>query len=158
MALTDIFNFIDLADGTGLAGMPTREQCGDVAQAGFAAVINLAPENDARALADEAATWADLGLSYRNIPVPWTAPEASHLDEFSTAMDALAGEKVFVHCMANMRVTAFYALYAMSRQGWPRDRAQGLIDRIWAAVPGYTMDQTWHAFITAGMARVEAAR
>lgn len=157
MALTEIYNFIALDDGTALAGMPTPDQCGEIAASGFTAVINLAPENDERALADEAAIWAGHGLTYRNIPVPWTAPEAAHLAQFEAAMDGLKGERVFVHCMANMRVTAFYGLYAMARKGWPRERAQGLIDQVWASIPGYAMDDTWAGFIAEGMARAERA-
>jgi len=153
----DIYNLIELDDGTALSGMPTAQQCRDVANAGFAAVINLAPEDADGALPEEAEVWSDLGMAYRNIPVPWGAPNLDHYDRFVATMDEFAGSKTFIHCQANFRVTAFYALYAMERLGWTRERAMALVDRIWSARPDYSMEDAWRAFMQAGLSRIAKA-
>ena len=153
----DIYNLIELDDGTALAGMPTAEQCQDIAAAGFAAVINLAPEDADGALPAEARVWSELGIAYRNIPVPWSAPSLDHYDRFVAAMDQCAGSRTFIHCQANFRVTAFYALYAMEHLGWSREQAMALVDRIWTARPDYTMEDAWRGFMEAGLARISKA-
>lgn len=42
---------------------------------------------------------------------------------FFAAMDRHRGERVWVHCAANMRVSVFLGLYRVIRQGWERERA-----------------------------------
>jgi hypothetical protein len=55
-------------------------------------------------------------------------------------MDARQGRRLFIHCIANMRVSAFMALYRIHRLGWPRDEALGFVD-----VPAFP--PVWQAFI-----------
>lgn len=62
-------------------------------------------------------------------------------------MDGLRSKKVLVHCAANFRVTAFFSLYAMKREGWTAEQGNQLISRIWESRPDYRMDQTWRSFI-----------
>ena len=147
MALEDITAFIRLDDGTGLSGMPTADQCREVKQAGYERVVNLAPEDSPSALPAEPAIWAELGLDYTNIPVAWSNPTRADLDSFIAQMEQSRGRSVFVHCVANLRVTAFYAIYAVEKLGWPRDRALALIDRVWSRQPQYSQDPVWAAFI-----------
>lgn len=147
MALEDITAFIRLDDGTGLSGMPTADQCREVKQAGYECVVNLAPEDSPSALPGEPAIWAELGLDYTNIPVAWSNPTRADLDRFIARMEQSRGRPVFVHCVANLRVTAFYAIYATEKLGWPRVRALALIDRAWSKQPQYSQDPNWVAFI-----------
>lgn len=153
----EIYNLIELDDGTALAGMPTADQCRDIADAGFTAVINLAPEDAEGALPAEAEVWSGLGIGYCNIPVPWRAPTLYHYDRFAAAMDGVSCAKLFIHCQANFRVTAFYALYAIERLGWSREQAMALVDRIWNARGDYTMDDVWRTFLEAGLSRIAKA-
>ena len=46
-------------------------------------------------------------------------------------MDAWAGERVFVHCAANFRVSSFMAVYGEMRLGWDRDRADRHARTFW---------------------------
>jgi len=147
LALEDITAFIRLDDGTGLSGMPTADQCREVKEAGYQRVVNLAPEDSPSALPAEAALWADLCLDYTNIPVAWSNPTRADLDRFIAQMEQSRGHPVFVHCVANLRVTAFYAIYAAEKLGWPHDRALALIDRAWSQQPQYSQDPVWAAFI-----------
>lgn len=153
MALDGIFNLIVVDPDTALAGMPSAEQLQAVGNEGYDLVINLAPEDQDGALADEASVARKVGLEYINIAVPWDAPSRDHYDRFAATLDAAKGKRVFIHCMANYRVTAFYAVYGVRKLGWTMPRAQALMDRIWNSRDDYRMDETWSAFVKEAMGR-----
>jgi protein tyrosine phosphatase (PTP) superfamily phosphohydrolase (DUF442 family) len=141
MALTDIYNFIQISENLGTSGQPTEAQMSEIAAAGYKVVINLALPTSDNALKDEAATVRELGMDYHNIPVVWEAPKLTDFEQFVPLMDSLAGQKVFVHCVANYRVSMFTALYAEKRWGWTRAQADAHIRRIWEP------DEVWRKFI-----------
>ena len=141
-ALAAIHNYRAVDDMLGTSGQPTEAQLAAVAQAGFNTVINLALHDDPRySLPDEAGTTRSLGLDYVHIPVQFAAPTQSDLLAFFDAMDTRRGQKVWVHCAANMRVSVFLGLYRMLRQGWSRERAFELMDGLWKP------NEVWAAFI-----------
>jgi len=124
------------------SGQPTEAQLAAIARAGYQVIINLALHDDPRyALRDEAASVAALGLPYVHIPVQFRAPTRDDLLQFFAAMDAHLARKVWVHCAANYRVTAFVGLYRALRQNWPREQAFALMHEVWQP------DATWQAFI-----------
>jgi uncharacterized protein (TIGR01244 family) len=141
-ALSAIHNYRAVDDTLGTSGQPTEAQLAAVAQAGFTTVINLALHDDPRySLPDEAGTVRSLGLDYVHIPVQFAAPTQGDLLAFFDAMDVHQGEKVWVHCAANMRVSVFLGLYRMIRQGWRRERAFELMDGLWKP------NEVWTSFI-----------
>jgi uncharacterized protein (TIGR01244 family) len=141
-ALSVIHNYRPVDDLLGTSGQPTEAQLAAIAQAGFKTVINLALHDDPRySLPDEAGTVRSLGLAYVHIPVHFAAPTRDNLLAFFDAMDAHGGGKTWIHCAANMRVSAFLGLYRVIRQGWPRERAFELMDGLWQP------NEVWAAFI-----------
>jgi uncharacterized protein (TIGR01244 family) len=147
MAIGDILNFIQIDAATALGGQPTAAQFADARDAGYDLVINLAPDGLQTSLPDQAQLLASLGIDYAHIPVAWADPRREQLADFIALMEEAKGRRMLIHCQANFRVTAFYALYAMARLGWSRARAQALIDRVWTSRPGFTMDDRWRQFI-----------
>ncbi len=143
MSVEDIFNYIPVNDRLSTAGQPTEEQLREVAAAGFTAIINLAPVNPPYTPADEAGLAGALGLRYVYLPVDWSNPTDGDFAAFEAAMGQLAAEKLFIHCMANFRVTAFYSLYAQKRLGWSGAQAEAFRARIWAG-SDYPI---WEAYI-----------
>jgi protein tyrosine phosphatase (PTP) superfamily phosphohydrolase (DUF442 family) len=141
MALTDIKSFLRIDERLGTAGQPTEAQLGDVAAGGYASVVNLGLLDPKYCLPDEAGVVAALGMEYRHIPVRFDAPTLEDFRAFAATMDAWSGEKVFVHCAANFRVSAFVALYGELRLGWPRARADALAQLLWQP------NDVWRAFI-----------
>jgi uncharacterized protein (TIGR01244 family) len=141
MALTDIYNFIPVSETLGTSGQPTEAQMSEIAAAGYKVVVNLALGKSENALADEAATVRALGMDYHHIPVVWEAPQLSDFEQFVPLMDSLAGQKIYVHCVANYRVSMFVSLYAEMRWGWTRAQADAHIRRIWEP------DEMWARFI-----------
>lgn len=152
MAVSDIYNFIQIDDLISTSGQPSEEQFREAKQAGYEVVINLAPDGLDTSLADEAEILRSLGIEYHHIPVAWNDPKLDQLEAFETLMTAAKGRRTLVHCQANYRVTAFFALYA-ARLGWSEEDSDALVDRIWSSRPGFEMDDTWKGFIAAARGR-----
>lgn len=147
-AVTDIYNYRGVDERLATSGQPTQAQIQAIADGGFTVMINLALHDDPRySLPDEAGLARACGLEYVHIPVQFKSPAAADLAAFFTAMDAHADHKVWVHCAANMRVTAFLGLYRRMRLGWTDDAAFALMRDVWQP------DGVWSAFIEASLQR-----
>ena len=109
--IEDIYNFVQLSDQIATAGQPTIVQYPAIANAGYKTVINLALKESTNALSNEEVIAANLGLEYIHIPVLWAAPTLENFQEFANVMNAHSDQKIFVHCAANKRVSAFMYLY-----------------------------------------------
>jgi protein tyrosine phosphatase (PTP) superfamily phosphohydrolase (DUF442 family) len=143
-SVADIFNFRPVAAGLATSGQPSEQQLALIAAAGFDVVINLALHDDPRySLHDEAGNVRDLGMQYVHIPVQFDAPEKSDLLAFFDAMERHRGHRIWVHCAANMRVTAFLGLYRVLRERRSRTQAFQLMDSVWKP------NAVWTAFIAA---------
>jgi protein tyrosine phosphatase (PTP) superfamily phosphohydrolase (DUF442 family) len=129
--LSKIYNFRAISERLGTAGQPTEGQFQAVREAGFEAVINLALPTSDNALANEGSIVTGLGMSYIHIPVNFQAPTPKDFQSFCRVMEAFEGRRVFVHCAANMRVSAFVFLYRVLRQHIPQAAAAPDLHAIW---------------------------
>jgi len=146
--ITGIRNYRVVDDTLCTSGQPSVEQLSGIAAAGYQVVINLALHDDPRySLPDEAGTVQSLGLSYVHIPVQFTAPTESDLEAFFAAMEVNRGRKLWVHCAANYRVSAFVGLYRVIKQGWARERAFALMRDLWQP------NEVWSSFIDSMLAK-----
>lgn len=139
--LSEIYNFRAIGDRLGTAGQPTQEQFRMVREAGFEAVINLALPTSDNALGNEGSVVTGLGMSYVHIPVDFKAPTSQDFRMFCRMMKAFEGRPVFVHCAANMRVSAFVFLYRVLRQRVDAAEAERDLHAIWEP------DEVWSRFI-----------
>ena len=144
--LEDIYNYLKLSEFIGTSGQPSEAQITEIAQAGYKLVINLALSDTKHSLPDERLAVESHGMEYIHLPVIWERPTVENLDAFCDVMDANRGKKIFVHCAANMRVSAFMALYRIRRQGWKPEEAFRDMQRIW------TPEGWWQEFILAALA------
>ena len=140
MSIEDSYNFRRIHERLTTSGLVSAEQLNDLQNEGYDAVINLLPESNARAVADEGRIVRDQGLDYVYIPVDFAAPTHADLQAFADAMDARTGQKIHVHCAANYRVSAFYALYGQSRGLCTAPEADALVQDLWdpAGYPAWT--------------------
>jgi hypothetical protein len=104
-------------------------------------VINLATPTSTNALPDEAGLVAALGMHYVPIPVLWDRPTLDDLDAFFNALDTYAGQRVFVHCVLNWRVSTFIYLYRVIRLGVAHETA------VWDMLSIWESDEIWSQFI-----------
>ncbi|HEY9814229.1 MAG TPA: protein tyrosine phosphatase family protein [Candidatus Obscuribacterales bacterium] len=139
--LQQIYQFLAISEAIATAGQPTAEQLTAIQQAGYHVVINLALPTSDGALPDEAGLVHQLGMEYIAIPVTWEQPTPEDCDRFFAALDQYQDQRIFVHCAANMRVSAFMYLYRRLRQGTDEAIAQADLRRIWQP------NATWQAFI-----------
>ena len=140
-AIKAIFAFHAVGPELGTAGQPSAEQFLVVRGSGYQTVINLLPEDSKYALADERAVVEAQGLRYHHLPVAWEAPTAADFERFCALMQDEAGRRVFVHCAANKRVSAFVYLYRVLRLGVPKSEAARDLARLWEP------DRVWSKFI-----------
>jgi protein tyrosine phosphatase (PTP) superfamily phosphohydrolase (DUF442 family) len=147
LSTDEIYNFIQVDDHVATAGQPTAEQLAAVRDDGYQVVVNLAPVDERSEAVDEANTVRSLGMTYHHLPVPWDDPRPEHFREFVEIMDGIGTGKVFVHCAANYRVTAFYSLYASQRRGWSDTQADELMATVWGDEPTQQMDDAWRTFV-----------
>jgi protein tyrosine phosphatase (PTP) superfamily phosphohydrolase (DUF442 family) len=143
MSINHILNFVEISPTLGTAGQPLREQFADITAAGYDAVINLAMPTSDNAIPDEAAVVSELGMAYIHIPVVWEAPQREDFEQFCAAMQRLGGRKVFVHCVLNMRVSAFVFLYRVLREGADAEVVKWDMLQIWEP------EGVWETFIAA---------
>jgi protein tyrosine phosphatase (PTP) superfamily phosphohydrolase (DUF442 family) len=141
-SLLDIYGFHSLGEKLGTAGQPTEAQFQAIRAAGFEAIINLALPTSDNAIANEGSIVAGLGMSYVHIPVDFQAPASQDFRSFCRVMEAFEEKPVFVHCAANMRVSAFVFLYRVLRQHVSVSDAEGDLHAIWHP------DEVWSRFIS----------
>ena len=143
-SLNDIFNFIQLDDRVATSGQPTEAQFSLVRKAGYTTVINLAPKSHENALGNEDEILERMGIRYIHLPVVFTNPTREDFDRFVDALESCGDDRIWVHCAANMRVSAFFFKYRTERLGWSSDEAETDLHRIWE--PGKVMG-VWQTFI-----------
>ncbi|GGQ29521.1 protein tyrosine phosphatase family protein [Shewanella litoralis] len=107
------------------SGLPTELQFEQLAQAGIKTVINLIPNDNPNALANEQQIVTQLGMNYHNISVDWQNPTQENLAQFYSLMQQNGDAPVLVHCAANYRASAFYYLY-QTRQNIAPSMAEAL--------------------------------
>lgn len=145
--LANIYNVLQLADNLGTSGQPTSAQLAAIKEAGYEVVINLATGTTPRDLPHEADVVAAQEMEYIHIPVVWDNPTEADLTRFFEVMDATKEKKRFVHCIANMRVSAFMFLYHVLRQGMPLEAARATMRQIWEP------NAIWQKFIDEALAQ-----
>jgi uncharacterized protein (TIGR01244 family) len=145
--LEAIYNYQRASPRLATSGQPTEAELAAIAAAGFEVVINLALHDDPRySLADERATVRGLGMDYVHIPVQFAQPTQRDFTAFASAMQQNRQRQVWVHCAANMRVTAFLGLYRVLHEDWQEHEAFQLMHELWQP------DEVWAAFIAAMLA------
>jgi protein tyrosine phosphatase (PTP) superfamily phosphohydrolase (DUF442 family) len=140
-SLSRIRAFRSIGDSLGTAGQPTEDQFRAVRAAGYEVVVNLALPTSDHALANEGSIVSSLGMSYVHIPVNFENPRPQDFDAFCRVMKAFEARRVFVHCAANMRVSAFVFLYRVRHQRNSAAEARQDLQAIWQP------DEVWSRFI-----------
>ena len=139
--LDEIYNYYALPQTLGSSGQPTVEQFAAIRASGFDVVVNLAMPDSENALAEEGKFVSENSMTYIHIPVPWDAPKVDHLAQFFGVMDAMTnqGKKVWVHCAANYRASAFSYKYLTLLKGMTAKNASTPLLKAWLP----QMDENW---------------
>lgn len=136
--VSDIYRYRQATPDLATSGQPREEQLAAIAAAGYDVVMNLALHDDPRySLPDEVGAVRRLGLEYVHIPVVFDSPTREDLLAFFDAMETRKGKRIWLHCAANLRVTAFLGLYRQVRDGWPHEEAFALMHEVWKPNPAW---------------------
>ena len=141
MKIEDIYNFLKISDAVATSGQPTETQFAAIKESGYQVVVNLALTSSPNALPNEKEIVESLGMQYVHIPVIWENPTLNDIARFFNIMEANADKPVFVHCAANMRVSAFVYLYRRIHEPMSEEQIQRDLHQIW--VP----NENWQKFI-----------
>lgn len=145
----DITAWLRIDDRTTTSGRIAAADVERLAAIGVRHVINLAMDDHPEALDSEAELMAAAGLRYTHIPVPFDAPDETHYRAFIAAYET-GGDPVHVHCIANMRVSAFLYRYHREVKGMAEPHARSLMERIWSPDSGdHPTLAPWARFIAA---------
>jgi protein tyrosine phosphatase (PTP) superfamily phosphohydrolase (DUF442 family) len=131
MSKQKIFNYVQVNKNIATSGQPLADEFTFIGESGHQAVINIAMHNSDDAVANEGSIVTALGMSYFHIPVPFESPSVKHLRLFIRVMECLKGEKVWVHCAANYRVSAFMYQYQKQLYGLSSEEAKSSIFEFW---------------------------
>ncbi|MDZ7778995.1 MAG: protein tyrosine phosphatase family protein [Gemmatimonadota bacterium] len=128
--LDSIRNFQVVDDRLASAGQIAYDQVPLVRERGYDVVINLAVADEERN-GREGFHVAKEGLTYVHIPVDWEEPRVDDVREFFDVMEANRDRKIFVHCFANMRASAFVYLYRTLVEDVPEAEARATLHAVW---------------------------
>ena len=71
------------------------------------------------------------GMTYIHIPVDFATPQVSDVKMFFDVMEANQDRKLFVHCIANFRASAFVYLYRTLVEGVADEEAKRDMSAVW---------------------------
>lgn len=145
--IPQIYNFVEVSEVLSTSGVIPAERMQSLADGSFAVVINLLPDESEYAVQNEASIFEGLGIEYVHIPVDFAEPKAEDFVQFEKAMEAARGRKVWTHCAANYRVSAFVAIYGQLYLDWSKEEGEALIARLWQP------NDVWREFIQNQLAK-----
>ncbi len=128
--LESVRNFQVVSERLASSGQIAYDQIPEIAERGYEVVINLAIADEERN-GREGFHVAENGLTYVHIPVDWQAPQVDDVRKFLDVMQAYEGRKVYVHCFANMRASAFVYLYRTLGEGVSEEEARATMLQVW---------------------------
>ncbi|MEZ5501854.1 MAG: protein tyrosine phosphatase family protein [Halioglobus sp.] len=131
MSIDQAYNFRKVTDIVSTAGVLSIDQLKLLGREGYEAVINLLPDDSEYAIENEASIVEMQSITYEHIPVDFSAPLESDYRLFARKMSALSTAKVLVHCAANYRASAFYAIYAHLNLGWSENQSREFMRSVW---------------------------
>lgn len=131
MATEGAVNYREISGRVATSGSVSEDRLRRLGAEGFDAVVNLLPDSSEAAATDERAIVEGQGLEYHYLPVDFANPTLSDFRLFRRVMKNAGEKKVLIHCAANYRVSAFYALYAMQDLDWSWEDARAHIASIW---------------------------
>ena len=148
--MDSLYNFHQVSDMLACAGQPREGQLAAIADDGYQVIINLGLLDGKYALADEALSVKNLGLTYHHIPVVFDNPQIDELTTFIGLMNDHTNEKTLVHCAANYRASVFTGLYLFATDQLDEQEMQGLIEEVWQP------DGIWQQFIEESIAYINS--
>ena len=128
----DVFNYLPFSDELVTSGQPSERQLVAISDAGYQTVINLAPTSKLEnAVVNEREILEGFGVRYIHMPVDFENPTDEDFAQFAEHLARHRDTKLWVHCAANMRVSAFMYRHRIEIEGMAEPEARRDLERIW---------------------------
>ena len=109
--IENIYNYHQIEGLFETSGQPTENELILISRK-FNLVINLAPISAfEKKIINEKKILESLNVNYIHIPVDFKNPSSKDFEKFVSAINANKDKKIWIHCAANMRVSAFVYKY-----------------------------------------------
>ena len=143
--LTKVYNYLPIPGLFTTSGQPNERELAAIAGSGVTRVINLAPASVLEnAVIEERQVLEDLGVEYLHIPVDFKNPTQRDFEQFVATVRDQPADRLWVHCAANMRVSAFTCRYRRDVLGENEAAVRADLARIWEPFG------VWRAFLATG--------
>ena len=140
--LKKVFNYYQVPGLFETSGQPNNKQLISIANGGYEVVINLAPNTTIEGrVINEKDILKYNNITYIHIPVDFNNPLNEDFNKFVAALEQNKHKKIWVHCAANMRVSAFVFKYRRDVLGLSPKNIEEDLEAIW--VP----NKTWSSFL-----------
>tara|TARA_Y100000588_G_scaffold388911_1_gene490272 strand:- start:1262 stop:1786 length:525 start_codon:yes stop_codon:yes gene_type:complete len=140
--IKNIFNYYKVPHLFDTSGQPSKQQLNLLAKNGYEVVINLAPNSLLQgSVVNEAEILESQQVKYIHLPVDFNNPTNEDFANFVSTIDHYKDKKLWVHCAANMRVSAFVYKYRRDILKLSHDEIIGDMKAIW------TPNKIWNAFL-----------
>ena len=124
------------------SGQPTRNQLKLLVEKDYEVVINLAQNSTIGKVAfNEESILEESNIRYIHIPVDFDNPKESDFENFVSIIKKYKNKKLFVHCAANMRVSAFTYRYRRDILNLKHDEIIKDLEKIWKP------NKVWKSFL-----------
>lgn len=90
---------------------PTKEGIRQLKEQGFTAIVNISPVSTPNYMAEEGELAESLQLDYVHFPIDCSNLRDRHYKAFSSILQGLEGEKIFVHCGGNIKSSNLLHMY-----------------------------------------------
>ncbi|MBI9071028.1 MAG: protein tyrosine phosphatase family protein [Melioribacteraceae bacterium] len=130
-SLNSIFKFHKINNFISIAGQPGKTEFKTVAANKFDLVINIRTDEEMDSLFDEKNIVESLGMKYFQINMSLDNPREDSFHRFYELLTQHNGKKIFIHCKANKRVSAFTAAYLIIKNKISEPDGFNLIYNIW---------------------------
>ncbi len=131
MDIDEAYNFKKVDNLISCSGTIANINLQSFSDKNYNMTINLLPDDSEHARKEEKEDLEKLGIHYTHIPVIWDTPKHSDFKIFESTMSSVEGKKIHIHCAANYRASAFYALYAYKNRGWSITELNNFIASVW---------------------------
>ena len=139
--LKKVFNYYQVPGLFETSGQPNNKQLISIANGGYEVVINLAPNTTIEGrVINEKDILKSNNITYIHIPVDFNNPLDEDFNKFVAALEENKHKKIWVHCAANMRVSAFVFKYRRDVLGLSQKNIEQDLKAIW--IP----NKTWSFF------------
>ena len=137
-----IYNYYKVPNLYETSGQPTRNQLKLLIEKGYEIVINLAQKSIVGKVAfNEKNILESSKIEYIHIPVDFDNPKESDFEKFVSIIKKYKSKKLFVHCAANMRVSAFTYKYRRDILNLKHNEIIKDLEKIWKP------NKVWKSFL-----------